>query len=402
MRTLLLSENFPPKVGGTARLFWEIYSRLPRDELVVAAGQDALDAEFDRTHDLDVRRVPLGLTQYGLRSREGLRGYLRAWRGLATVLGHGQIDIVHAGRVLPEGWLAWLLRWRHGLPYVCYVHGEDINCYANSRELSWMTRRVLAGARKVINNSNNTRRLLLDGWPVSADRASVLYPGTDARRFVPAERDEVVRSALGWQGRTVVLTVGRLQERKGQDMMIRALPEVRERVPDVLYSIVGDGADRGRLDALVRETGMEAHVQFRGEPNDGELLKCYQQCDLFVLANRAVGSDFEGFGIVLLEAQACGKPVIAGASGGTAETMRPGSTGLLVDCAESANLVRAVLELLGDPQRCVSMGRAARAWVVERFDWESLRHEAAEIFNSAAPKWSRAEQAVESTVEAVS
>ncbi|HEV3006805.1 MAG TPA: glycosyltransferase family 4 protein [Pirellulales bacterium] len=400
MRSLLISENFPPKVGGTARLYWEIYSRLPRHELVVAAGEDALDGEFDRTHDLNVWRVPLGLTQYGLRSRTGLHGYFRAWRALENVLRQNPVDVVHAGRVLPEAWLAWLLRWRRGLPYLCYVHGEDVNCYAESRELRWMARRALAGANTVITSSRNARQLLLDQWALPEAKVQLLYPGVDTREFMPAESDEAARSTLGWQGRTVVLTVGRLQERKGQDMMIRALPEVREQVPNVLYSIVGDGADRGRLERLARETGMEAHVQFRGEPNDGELLKCYQQCELFVLANRTVGRDFEGFGIVLLEAQACGKPVVAGASGGTAETMRPGATGMLVDCTSPAELARTVVELLCDSQRRRTMGHAARAWVVERFDWESLRHEAAAIFGTAAPRRSSEAAAVESTLEA--
>ncbi|HEV3021298.1 MAG TPA: glycosyltransferase family 4 protein, partial [Pirellulales bacterium] len=224
MRTLLLSENFPPKVGGTARLYWEIYSRLPRDELVVAAGANALDQEFDRTHDLNVWRVPLGLTQYGLRSRAGLRGYLRAWRALQKVLCQSPVGIVHAGRVLPEAWLAWLLRWRLGLPYLCYVHGEDVNCYAESRELRWMARRALAAANTVITSSRNARQLLLDQWGLPEAKVRLLYPGVDTREFVPAESDEAPRSALGWQGRSVVLTVGRLQERKGQDMMIRALP----------------------------------------------------------------------------------------------------------------------------------------------------------------------------------
>ena len=109
-------------------------------------------------------------------------------------------------------------------------------------------------------------------------------------------------------------------------------------------------------------------------------MQCYQQCDLFVLPNRQVGRDIEGFGMVLLEAQACGKPVIAGASGGTAETMQPGETGYVVCCDEQRKLAAIVAELLLDPDRRTRMGESARSWVVERFDWDVLGTEAADLF----------------------
>src|SRR4029453_2663396 len=126
-----------------------------------------------------------------------------------------------------------------------------------------------------------------------------------------------VRKELGRTGRQVVLTVGALQKRKGQDMMIRALPAIRRRCPDVLYAMIGEGWERPYLDKLVADHGVGDLVQFRGTPTDDEMIRCYQQCDLFALPNRQVGWDLEGFGIVLIEAQACGKPVVAGTSGGT-------------------------------------------------------------------------------------
>jgi phosphatidylinositol alpha-1,6-mannosyltransferase len=170
----------------------------------------------------------------------------------------------------------------------------------------------------------------------------------------------------------VVLTVGRLQERKGHDVFIRALPQVRQAIPDILYVIVGDGAERQRLEALVDEHGVRPQVQFRGEPVDEELIRCYQQCDLFVLPNREVGGDFEGFGMVLVEAQACGKPVIAGASGGTRETMRVPETGLIIPCEEPIILANTVIALLTDPSILAAMGTAARDWASSQFDWQSL------------------------------
>ena len=190
---------------------------------------------------------------------------------------------------------------------------------------------------------------------------------------------------MGWGDRPVVLTVGRLQKRKGHDHLILALPAIRQSIPDILYAIVGDGEERAALEAQARREELADHVQFLGELADDDLVSCYQQCDLFVLPNRQVGQDIEGFGMVLLEAQACGKPVVAGASGGTAETMRIPETGQTVSCDGPAELVALLIEVLSDRERLERMGHAARCWAVERFDWESLTRQAQELFAGAAP-----------------
>jgi phosphatidylinositol alpha-1,6-mannosyltransferase len=124
------------------------------------------------------------------------------------------------------------------------------------------------------------------------------------------------------------------------------------------------------------------YVQFLGETIDDDLIRCYQQCDLFVLPNREVNGDIEGFGMVLVEAQACGRPVVAGDSGGTAETMRVGETGHIVCCNDTHALAKIVSELLIDDQRRARMGQAARAWAVSQFDWDALAKRADELFRS--------------------
>jgi phosphatidyl-myo-inositol dimannoside synthase len=307
---------------------------------------------------VDVRRLPLSLPEWGVRSGAGLRGYWRALAAVRRVVRSEGIAEVHCGRNLPEGWIAWLLRRWSGIPYVCYVHGEELNTAGGSRELAWMTRRVFGAARLVIANSRNTARILKDEWRIEEARLRVLHPGVDTERFTPAARDARVRGELGWGERPVILTVGRLQKRKGHDMLLRALPAIRERAPDVLYAIVGDGEERARLERLAAELDLSPHVQFRGEPDDAELIRCYQQCDLFALPNREVDGDFEGFGMVLVEAQACGKPVLAGASGGTAETMRIPETGVTVNCDGPERLAETVSELLADPAAARADGPA--------------------------------------------
>jgi phosphatidylinositol alpha-1,6-mannosyltransferase len=162
--------------------------------------------------------------------------------------------------------------------------------------------------------------------------------------------------------------------------MIRALHRIRSAVPDVLYAIVGAGEEIGALQELVRAERLEGHVLFHGKLDDAEIVQCYQQCDLFVLPNRQVGEDIEGFGMVLLEAQACGRPVVAGASGGTAETLKDPETGRVVCCDRHEELAEVVVELLSDPGRLAEMGARGRSWAVDRFDWELVGRRAYDLF----------------------
>lgn len=380
MAILLLSDVFPPKTGGSGRWFWELYRRMPRDAVLIAAGEHPRQQEFDRTHDLRVVRVPLGMPEWGIRSLAGLRGYGRVLRTIGRILSAEGIDQIHCGRCLPEGWVAWMIRrcWR--IPYICYVHGEEMNTADSSREFRWMVQRVFRDVAFVVANSRNTARMLREHWGMAPARIRQLYPGVDATHFVPASRDPIVRSQLGWGDRPVVLTVGRLQKRKGHDQIVLALHKVRQSVPDVLYAIAGDGQERAILEAMVASEQLADHVQFLGEIDEALLIRCYQQCDLFVLPNRQVDGDFEGFGMVLLEAQACGKPVVAGASGGTAETMRIPETGQVVCCDGPHELAAVIVELLGDPALRERMGEAARRWAVEHFNWTTLSRQAHSLF----------------------
>jgi phosphatidyl-myo-inositol dimannoside synthase len=388
MTTLLITEIFPPQIGGSGRWFWEVYRRLPRGQFLIAAGEQSGQESFDRTHDLRLVRLPLKLSSFSVLGWSYLRDYWRPLRKLARLVRAERVRMVHCGRCLPEGLLALALRHWTGVEFACYVHGEDMTLTGTSRELTWLTRRVIRRAAFLIANSENTARILREDWGVAGQRVFVMHPGVDTGTFTPAAPDPAARARLGWGKRRVVLTVGRLQKRKGQDMMIRALSAIRGIVADVLYAVVGNGEERGALRMLARSEGVEDCVQFLGEVGDAGLLECYRQCDLFALPNREVGKDIEGFGMVLVEAQACGKPVIAGASGGTGETMRVGETGYVVPCDGPERLASLVPELLQDPSRLERMGAAARRWVQERFDWQTLSREAAQLFlrGSAAPR----------------
>jgi phosphatidyl-myo-inositol dimannoside synthase len=380
MSILLVTDVFPPAIGGSGRWLWEIYRRLPRSRVVVVAGEDLRQEAFDRTHDLRIVRASLAHPSWGLLHFGTLRRQFRLVRRLRALIRSERISTVHAGKCLPEGLTALGLKVLSGTHYMVYVHGEELKISMGSRELAWLSRRVLSGAMYLVANSANTARILREDWGVPAANVVVIHPGVDSGRFAPCARSPEVRADLGWGDRPVILTVGRLQKRKGHDRMIEAVTAIRTSLPGILYAVLGDGEERPALQALVSRMGLDDHVQFLGERDETTLLRAYQQCDLFILPNRQAGHDIEGFGMVLVEAQSCGKPVVAGASGGTAETLKDAETGLVVDCEDPARIAAAVLEILTDRERLSSMGEAARRWAVATFDWSRLLPRAEQLF----------------------
>jgi phosphatidyl-myo-inositol dimannoside synthase len=380
MKVLLLTDMFPPRSGGSGRWLWELYRRLEGVSVHVVAGATSGAETFDRAATMPIERIPLSFASWGVWAMRGVRQYGRATLQVSRILSRVRPDAVHCGKCLPEGLIAAFVKRWHAIPFHCFVHGEELTLAGTSRELARLTRWVLQQAAGVFANSRHTRDILVRTWGVPEDRIAVMHPGVDTSTFKPAPASSVVRERLGWASRRVILTVGALQKRKGQDMLIRALPAIRAKCPDVLYAIAGEGWERAYLEQLVGECGVSDIVQFRGVPTDTELVDCYQQCDMFALPNRQVGWDFEGFGMVLLEAQACGKPVIAGRSGGTRETMVPASTGELVPCETPEALAEATVRMLEHADIRSEMGARARSWVVEHFDWAVLAREARRRF----------------------
>ncbi|MCC7009111.1 MAG: glycosyltransferase family 4 protein [Acidobacteria bacterium] len=376
-RILLVTEVFPPRHGGSGRWLWELYRRLPALDVRVLAGPAAGAPAFDRAAPLPIERFGSMFGSWGAR---GLPQYGAVVRRILRDLRGERRDVVHCGRCLPEGLAASIASRLTGVPFWCFAHGEELTLAAGSRELRWLASRVLGRAERIVANSEHTKRLLIEQWRLPDDRIAVLTPGVDIERFRPAAIDPVVRARLGWQGRRVILTVGALQRRKGQDMLVRALPAIRARCPDVRYAMAGEGWERAALESLAASLGVSDCVQFVGVADDAALVELYQQCDLFALPNRQVGWDFEGFGIVLLEAQACGRPVVTGTSGGTGETMRDGITGVRIACEEPEPLAAACIDLLEDPVRRARLGEQARAWAIEHFSWDVLVPRAMALF----------------------
>jgi phosphatidylinositol alpha-1,6-mannosyltransferase len=275
---------------------------------------------------------------------------------------------VHAGRALPEGVGALAAKTLHGIPYLVWVHGEELATAASSRELTWLTRRVHQNAAMLLTSSNNTKQLLA-ARGVTPSKISVAHPGVDTDRFSPRVDGASIRQRYAPGGERLLLTVGRLQRRKGHDLTIDAIARLVEKQRNVKYLIVGDGEERPALEQRVAKHGLSNHVMFAGIVPAGALPSYYAACDVFLMPNRIDAGDFEGFGIVFLEAAACGKPTIGGKSGGASEAVQDGETGMLVSGTDVDELAGAIDRLISSAELRSRFGGAGRERVLRQFTW---------------------------------
>ena len=186
---------------------------------------------------------------------------------------------------------------------------------------------------------------------VASQKIELIYNGVNLDRFKEQQKSTDLLDRYGLEEKRVILTVGRLVERKGIDLVIRSIPRIVSRFPDIHYLIVGDGPYRSVLEQLAQETGVADRVTFAGLVDDNELVGHYALCNVFVMPNRELpDGDTEGFGLVFLEANACGKPVVAGKAGGTSDAVRDEYNGLLVDGTNVDELATAVIRILADEQ----------------------------------------------------
>jgi phosphatidylinositol alpha-1,6-mannosyltransferase len=352
MPTLLVTNDFPPRAGGIQSYLAELAGRLPAGEIVVYAPSWPGAAEFDAAASYPVHRHPTSL-------------------------------------MLPEPSVARRAA-ELARDYGCRTAGVDrVVASTHGHEVGWS---MLPGARQALRRigtrsdvvtvvSRYTRRRFAAAFgPLAA--LEWLPPGIDSDRFRPdrGARDEL-RARYGLGDRPVVSCVSRLVARKGQDVLIAALPRVRRRIPGAALLLVGDGPYGERLRRLAVEHGVAEHVVFTGPVRWDELPAHHAVGDVFALPcrTRGRGLDVEGLGIVLLEAAAAGLPVLAGDSGGAPETVRGGETGQVVPGRDPAAVADALVELLADPDRAAAMGAAGRAWMRRDWQWESSAGRLAEF-----------------------
>jgi len=256
-------------------------------------------------------------------------------------------NVIIVSHAIPMGYCA-LLR---GKPYVCLCHGTDILTARRSPWKMFFFRYVLRHANLLVANSKFTATLLSEE---GFKDVPVVYPPVAL----------TVRAALA-SDRAEILSVGRLVPRKGFDTVIRAMPEVIKKIPNAHLTIVGNGPSYEELDALAHELRVENFVNIVTDANDAERDEFYRDANLFVLAARQSGTDVEGFGMVIMEASAAGLPVIVGNSGGAAEAVIDGKTGILFDPADVSKLAPLIIGLLNDNETAKRLGGAGAAFAAE-------------------------------------
>jgi phosphatidylinositol alpha-1,6-mannosyltransferase len=256
-----------------------------------------------------------------------------------------------------------------GLPYLAYCHGEDIALTAQYKYQPHMRNRIYQGADAVVANAEFARKSLLQiGIPES--RIVKITPGVDLERFSPRPAREDLINKWNLKGKKIVLTVARLISRKGHDLVLRAMARLTRELPDAVYLIVGRGPEEQRLQKLAAELGIMDSVRFAGHVPEESLPDCYNLCDVFAMLNREeANGDLEGFGMVFLEANATGKPVIGGRSGGTADAIAEGQTGFRVDASQLDELTATLRMLLTDTNLRCQLGNAGRNRVQREFQW---------------------------------
>ena len=362
MRHLLVTNDFPPKVGGIQSYLFELWRRLPPEEVTVLTTPHPGSAEFDAHQPFRIvrDRQPLLLPSPGLLGRV---------RALADDVG---AELVVFDPALPVG----LLGPRLERPYDVVLHGAEATVPVRLPVVRRAMRWVLRGSRQVIAASAfaeaEARRLMGDAMPPT----TLVPPGVDVERFRPLSPEQRVKAradlGLGAVG-PLVVGVSRLVPRKGMDTLIAAGARLAPAHPELIVAIAGEGRDRPRLERLT--ASRRGPVRLIGSVADDLLPSLYGCADVFAVPcrERWAGLDQEGFGIVFMEAAACGVPQVAGASGGAADAVVDGVTGLVVDDPGSPERVAASLDrLLVDPDLRHRMGRAARQRAVADFSYDVL------------------------------
>ncbi|WP_085914958.1 MULTISPECIES: glycosyltransferase family 4 protein [Pseudonocardia] len=351
-RTLLVTNDFPPRTGGIQSYLHDLARALPSGELAVYAPDWPGAAAFDALAPFPVHRHP---------GRLMLPGPDVARRAARLARRHGA-DTLWFGAAAPLGLLGPQLRERAGISrVVASTHGHEVG---------WS---MLPGARQALRRIGTDSDVVTTVSRWTRDRIAAAFgpdaaleplpPPVDTGRFAPdpAARAEI-RARYGLGEAPVVGCVSRLMPRKGQDVLIAALPLLRRRVPGTRLLLVGGGPYRDRLHRLAARHGVTDAVVFTGRVPAEELAGHHAAGDVFALPCRTHlgGLDVEGLGIALLEAAAGGLPVVAGDSGGAPETVEEGVTGHVVPGRDVAAVVDRIAALLADPARATAMGRAGR------------------------------------------
>jgi phosphatidyl-myo-inositol dimannoside synthase len=375
---LLLTYDFPPMGGGIARWMGELARHYPAQSLIVSTGRLPLSEEIDRDYPNPVDR--LGIPSRRLRT---LPGTIRWSRRVVALAQSHRLEFVWCGNVKPAAYPAWWTRSRLGVPYGVILHGGDLlilrRQIGESRLKRVTARALLGNASVLVTNSSwtaNQCRGLLETLEITGSNGWIqtVPLGTDPAFFKPGVDSSAVAERYRLEQRRWIITVARLTPHKGMDTVLQVLSRLGNEYPDLGYLVIGSGSDeeRARLEALAQTLGIAARVRFLSGVPDADLPALYNCAMVYLGMSRVLPESVEGFGISLLEASACGLPVLASRRGGIQDAIHHGETGLLVDPDQLDEICSALRALLDDRPLAARLGVTGRKSVEQYFNWNRV------------------------------
>jgi phosphatidylinositol alpha-1,6-mannosyltransferase len=364
-KILCITNDFGPRAGGIETFVIGLIERLPQSRVIVYTSAQDNSEPYDRKW----------LADYGIEVVRDKAKILLPTPGVAycvkDLVRERRISTVFFGAAAPLGLLSRGLR-KVGVKHiVALTHGHEVwwsKVWPFTMAMNFISRHV----NHLTYLGEYTRSAISRSVTKQAAANMVkIAPGIDTDHFSPRDASEL-RRELGLTNKKVIVSVGRLVHRKGQDVLIEAMPSIIKEVPEAHILMIGEGPYRSYLETRVKTLGLQERVTFIGRIQYAELPRYICAGDIFVMPSRSrlAGLEVEGLGIVYLEASACGLPVIAGNSGGAPDAVLAGKTGLVVEGTKTEVVASAVVELLLDPKRSQAMGLAGREWITKEWRWD--------------------------------
>lgn len=361
-KNLLITLDFPPALGGVAYYLATLYKHLPHKSVTVVAPRHLQSSEYDSRQKYKIIRKKI-LSDY-LWPR-----WLFFIPQLIKIIKREEIEIITAGQLLPIGTLALIIKKLLDIPYIVSTHAMDVTILKTMPRRSLLAKKILKNAEKIITVSLYTKKELMK-FGVSREAIEIISPATNILNRKGRTTVDEIKNKYHLKNKIVLFSLGRLIERKGFDTVIKSLPLVLKKHPQVVYLIGSQGEFRPKLEQLIRDLNLSRNVFLVGEISKYELPAYYQACDIFIMVSRELANkDVEGFGIVYLEAGAFGKPIIAGQSGGVGDAVQHNYNGLLVNPESAGETAQAIIRLIEDQKLQETLGRNGSIMVKNNYTW---------------------------------
>jgi phosphatidylinositol alpha-1,6-mannosyltransferase len=362
---LFVTNDFGPRAGGIETFVIGLIERRPFGQTIVYTSEQTGSEEYDKAW-----KSEFGVTVVRDRAKI-LLPTPRVAGNLARIIKESNIQVAAFGAAAPLGLLSASMK-RAGIrKTVALTHGHEV-WWAKVFPFNLALRKIGSSMDSLTYLGEFTKRAISQSLSkTSAQKMVKIAPGIDVDHFSPQNSTQL-RKELKLENKRVIVSVGRLVHRKGQDHLIQSLPEILKSVPDAHVLMVGQGPYLSHLKKLVARHNLADHVSFIGRIQYAQLPQYICAGDIFAMPSRSrfFGLEVEGLGIVYLEASACGLPVIAGSSGGAPDAVLNGVTGLVVDGQNNQEIAAAAIRLLSDMDQAKQMGAVGREWIIENWRWE--------------------------------